>query len=95
MAKLNVATDETFPEEKAAVLEEGSDETGIKQNNSEVSVSQEETSGSKNHELNADTTTCPVDVVGEMPVLNETNVDATTETLVAEVLPENELTVTS
>lgn len=94
MAKLNVATDETFPEDKNAVLEAGNDETGIKQN-SEVSVPQEEKSSSQNHEFNPESNKCPVDTVGETTAINETKVDVTAETLVAEVLPENEVTVTS
>lgn len=96
MAKLNVATDDVLSDQKTAVLEAGNnDDTSIKQNSSEVSVSQEEKSSSKKQELNPESNNCPVNTVEETTAINETKVDITADTLVTEVLPENEVTVMS
>ena len=98
MAKLNVATDDVLSEQKIAFLEAGNnDDTSIKQNSSEVTVSlsQEEKSSDKKQELNPESNNCPVNTFGETTAINETKVDITANTLVTEVLPEKQVTVMS
>lgn len=87
MAKLNVATDGTLSEHKTAVLEAGSDESGIKQN-VENSVSQEE---KVNCELKPESNSSPVN--GETTAIDESKDDVKAETM--SVLAEQEVSVTA
>ncbi|XP_020612357.1 RAB6-interacting golgin-like [Orbicella faveolata] len=89
MAKLNVATDETLSEDKTAVLEAGSDESGIVQN-SDISVPQEE---KVNCELKPESNNSPVNTTGETAAIDESKVDVKAETM--PVSAEQEVGVTA
>ena len=89
MAKLNVATDVTLSENKTAVLEAGSDESGIEQN-LEISVPQEE---KVNCELKPESKSSPVNTNGEATAIDESKVDVKAETM--PVLAEQEVSVTA
>ena len=91
MAKLNVATDETLFEHKTAFLEAGSDESGIKQN-LETPVPQEEKPSGLNCESNPESNNSPVNATGETTAIDESKVNAKTETL--PVLAEQEVSIT-
>ena len=91
MAKLNVATDETLSEDKTAVLEAGSDESGIKQN-LEIPVPQEEKPSGLNCELNPELNNSPVNTTGETTAIDESKVDVKAESV--PVLAEQEVSIT-
>lgn len=90
-AKLNVAPSETCSEQKTAVPEAGSDESGIKQS-LEMSVPQEEKANGQNSELNPESNNSQVNTMGETTAINESKVDVKAETM--PVLPEQEVSVT-
>lgn len=91
MAKLNVAPGETCSEQKTAVPEAGSDESGIKQS-LEMSVAQDEKASGQNSELNPESNNSQVNTMGETTAINESKVDVKAETM--PVLPEQEVSVT-
>lgn len=91
MAKLNVAPGETCSEQKTAVPEAGSDESGIKQS-LEMSVPQEEKASGQNSELNPESNNSQVNTMGETTAISESKVDVKAETM--PVLPEQEVSVT-
>lgn len=91
MAKLNVAPGETCSEQKTAVPEAGSDESGIKQS-LEMSLTQEEKASGQNSELNRESNNSQVNTMGETTAINESKVDVKAETM--PVLPEQEVSVT-
>lgn len=89
MAKLNVATNETLSEDKTAVLEAGSDESGIGQN-LDISVPQEE---KVNCELKPESNNSPVNTTGETAAIDESKVVVKAETM--SVSAEQEVSVTA
>lgn len=91
MAKLNVAPGETCSEQKTAVPEAGSDESGIKQS-LEMSLTQEEKASGQNSDLNPESNNSQVNTMGETTAINESKVDVKAETM--PVLPEQEVSVT-
>lgn len=91
MAKLNVAPGETCSEQKTAVPEAGSDESGIKQS-LEMSVAQDEKASGQNSELNPESNNSQVNTMGETTAISESKVDVKAETM--PVLPEQEVSVT-
>ena len=78
MAKLNVATDETLPEDKPAVLETGRDESGIEQN-LEIPVSQEEKASDQNCELNLESSSSLINTSEETTTIIESKIDVKAE----------------
>ena len=91
MAKLNVATDETLSEDKAAVLEPGRDESDTKQN-LEIPVSLEEKASGQNCEVNLESNSSPINTTTETTTINESNIDVNTETV--PVLSEQKVSIT-
>lgn len=91
MAKLNVAPGETCSEQKTAVPEAGSDESGIKQS-LEMSLTQEEKASGQNSDLNPESNNSQVNTMGETTAINESKVDVKAETM--PVSPEQEVSVT-
>ena len=92
MAKLNVATDETLSEDKAAVLESGRDESDTKQN-LEIPVSQEEKASGQNCELKPESNSSSINTTTETSTINESKIDMNTETV--PVLSEQEVSTTA